>query len=425
MNKPACWTCTCCFICLLCAVVAPVFSRQNWDRFHGSNGSGLAESAELPTNWTDTEYLWQVKLAGMGCSSPVIWNDRLFVTSCNSQTGELKLQCFDVDSGKQLWLREFQSPPYPVHSRNNFASATPAVDADQVYISYANPDHTMLVALDHDSNEIWQRDFGTWVSQHGFSVSPIVYKEKIIFFNSQQSEQLQPGESPGTSRVIAVNRKDGSDAWTTQMTANRACYSVPCVYTDANGREQIISYDSADGFFGLDPETGKQNWAVFPFEMRTVASTLIADGLVIGSNGSGGGGNYLVAIRPDATSPTKAPEQVYTLQKSNYVPSPIAVNGLLFFFTDKGIGNCVDLQTGKLHWSERLSAGFSGSPVATSKSIYVMDEDGMVFVIAPSTQFNLLGKHPLGEPSRSTPAIGDNKIFFRTESQLFCVGNKK
>jgi outer membrane protein assembly factor BamB len=250
----------------------------------------------------------------------------------------------------------------------------------------------------------------------------MVYQDKVIFFNSQQAENLEPGQTPGTSRVIAVFSKDGTDAWTANLTATRTCYAVPTVFTGADGKDQIVSCNTGDGFFSLDPETGKRNWSTLPFKMRTVAATLVADGLVIGSNGSGGGGNYLVAIRPATDSVSKTPEAVYTLQKSNYVPSPVAVNGKLFFFTDKGIGNCVDLKTGELNWQQRISSGFSGSPVANQENIYIMDEDGNVYVIAASDKFKLIGKHPLGESSRATPAIWDNKLYFRTESKLFCVG---
>ena len=397
-------------------------AQENWPRFRGPNGTGLIESAQLPAQISAANYLWQTNLAGSGCSSPVIWDDRLFVTSCDAKTSELTLQCFNASTGQLEWQRSFPSTPYHVHSRNSFASATPAVDADRVYVSYANPEHTMLVALDHAGEKLWERDFGTWISQHGFAVSPMVYKDKVIFYNSQQAEKVKPDQTPGRSRVIAVDAQSGADAWTTELTATRTCYAVPSVFTGADGKDQIVSCNTGDGFFSLDPETGSRNWATLPFRMRTVAATLVADGLVIGSNGSGGGGNYLVAIRPDQDSTHNPPQQVYQLQKANYVPSPVAVDGKLFFFTDKGIGNCVDLKTGDVHWQKRISSGFSGSPVANQQQIYIMDEDGKVFVIAASDEFKLISKHDLGQPSRATPAIWDNKIYFRTESKLFCVG---
>ena len=397
--------------------------QENWTRFRGPNGTGLAEQAEIPAKITEANYLWKADLAGVGSSSPVIWGEKLFITSCDPKSAELTLQCLNAKTGVEIWQTKYQSKPYRVHSRNSFASGTPAVDKDHVYIAYANPEHTMLIAVDHDGQQKWERDFGNWVSQHGFGASPMVYKDKVIFFNSQQAQRVRPGTVPGKSRVIAVSCKDGSDVWTAPLTATRTCYAVPGVYQNDKGEDQLVSCNTGDGFFSLDPETGKRNWATLPFRMRTVASTLIADGLIIGSNGSGGGGIYLVAIRPDSQG-DQSPEKAYEIQRANYVPSPVAVDGKLFLFTDKGIAQCVDLQTGEMHWQKRLAKGFSGSPVATASHVYVMDEDGNLYVIAVSAEYQLVSKHPLGESTRATPAIADNRMYLRTDSRLICVGNQ-
>jgi outer membrane protein assembly factor BamB len=401
----------------------PAGAQENWTRFHGPNGTGLAAQAELPTDISDENYQWKIKLAGIGSSSPVVWGDKIFITGCDPDTATLTLQCLDTVTGHENWSKTFPSLPYRVHRRNNFASSTPAVDKDHVYIAFANPEHTMLVAVDHAGEQKWERDFGKWVSQHGFGASPIVCDDKVVFFNSQQAQKLRPGQEPGESRVIALLAKDGSDVWNTSLTATRCCYSIPTLFRDASGKEHLVSCNTGDGFFSLDPETGEKNWSTLPFRMRTVASTLVAGGLIIGSTGSGGGGNYLVAIRPDETG-AKPPVKAYEVKQANYVSSPIAVDDKLFMFTDKGIGRCVDLQTGKLIWEKRISSGFSSSPVATAKHIYVTDEDGNLYVIAVSDEYNRVAYHPLGESTRSTPAIFDNRLYLRTDSHLICVGNK-
>ncbi len=393
-----------------------------WTRFHGPNGSGLSLNSQIPGKISPEDFAWKVKLAGVGSSSPVVWHGALYITSCDPDTGKLSLQCFDIKDGKQIWAKQFQQSVYKVHGRNSFASSTPAVDADHVYITYADPEHTILRALDHNGNEKWTRDFGTWISQHGFSVSPMVYKDKVIFFNSQQAQRVPAGVEPGRSRMVALNSSDGSDVWTAPLTPTRSCYALPSVYQNPDGSEQLISCNTGEGFFSLDPETGKQNWATLPFRHRTVASTLIADGLVIGSSGSGGGGNYLVAIRPDSQGSN--PEKAYEVQRANYVPSPVAVSKKLFLFTDKGIAQCVDLQSGKQFWQERVAKGFSGSPVATSDFIYILDESGSLHVFAASSEFEEVCVLDLGESSRATPAIVGDRMFLRTESQLICVGKK-
>lgn len=412
---------------LLAAFLCSGFSRvglsqEGWTRFRGPNGTGVVASAKLPTRITNDHYVWETSLAGTGSSSPVIWNDKIFVTSCDQETAKLTLQCLNVKTGDELWQQSFESSPYRLHSRNSFASGTPAVDKKHVYIAFADPQHTKLVALDHQGNQKWERDFGTWISQHGFGASPMVYNDKVVFFNSQQAERVRRG-SPGESRMIAVRCQDGTDVWAAPLKATRSCYAVPSIFKNAQGQEQLVCCNTGDGFFSLNPETGKRNWATLPFRMRTVASTLVADGLIIGSNGSGGGGNYLVAIRPDETGKSE-PAKVYEIQRANYVPSPIAVDGKLFLFTDKGIAQCVNLQTGESQWQQRLAKGFSGSPVATAGHIYVVDEDGNLYVIEVSDKYHQVSKHALGESSRATPAIANDHIYVRTESRLICIGNK-
>lgn len=394
---------------------------QNWERFRGPNGSGVALEAKLPTNWSEEDYAWRVELAGEGSSSPVVWDDKVFLMSSRLD-GTLILQCLNLETGEQHWDQEFQSGKYQIHRQNSFASSSPAVDAKHVYVTYADPDHTMLVALDHAGNPVWKRDFGRWVSQHGFGMSPMVYEDKVIFCNSQQAQRVPPGQKPGKSEVIAVSCETGEDVWRAPLTATRACYALPCIYSVEGKPDQLIGTNTGEGFYSLDPKTGARNWATEAFQMRTVASTFTVDGLIFGSNGTGGGGNYLVAARPGESGA----EELYKINKSaNYVPSPIAVDHLLFLFGDKGIVSCLDLKTGNEHWRQRVARGFSGSPVANATHVYCMDQNGSVAVIEVNTSFKLTSLISLGESSRATPAIVGNRILFRTKSHLVALSGDK
>lgn len=401
-------------------------TAQQWTRFRGPNGTGVVDQADLPTSLDKP--LWTTKLTGVGNSCPVAWGDRIFVTSCDMKTAEIRLQCLSMKDGVEKWIRLFESTPYRLHGKNRFASSTPAVDQDHVYGCIANPDHTIMVALNHDGKEIWRRDFGRFASSHGFSASPIVHDDLVILCHSQAKEQLPAGVAPGQSRLIAVNRMTGEDVWSTDLTTTRVCYGVPCVWSDADGKEQLVNCNTGDGFYGVDLETGSKRWSALPFKKRVVATPLVAGDLLIGSCGSGGGGNYLVAIdlKKIDSSNTEEAEKTqpeYRVRSSNYVPCPVAVGDLLFIFNDKGIAYCVDSKTGKPHWKQRLSSGFSGSPVANGTHVYIADEDGTVFVIKANKAFEQAGKFSLGESTGATPMIVNDKIFFRTESQLICFGN--
>ena len=372
-----------------------------WDRFRGNNGDGLALDANLPAQWKPSDYQWKTKLGGNGVGSPVVWDDKVFLMSAKSD-GTVLVECLNLETGEHNWTQSFAAKIRPVHRQNTLASSTPAVDADHVYVTFSDPEQTILLALDHDGNEVWRRDFGPWVGQHGFAISPTVYHDLVLFYDSQQAEQLKPGQSPGASEVIAVRASDGEDAWRRALTTTRACYALPCVYTDPEGHDQLINCNTGDGFFSLDPGTGKMNWSAKVFDKRTVASTQIVGDIVIGSNGTGGGGNYLVAgrVTPEGF------DKLYEFRKAaNYVPTPLAVGHLLFLFGDKGIVSCLDLHSGDLRWQKRVASGFSGSPVATAKHVYVVDPEGIVHVIDVNLEYHLAASNPLGEPSRSTPAI--------------------
>ena len=408
-------------ICLFAAALmisGPACAQENWTRFRGPNGTGIVESETLPTTHWKENLLWEVKLAGTGSSSPVIWGDHLFVTSCNQETAELAVECFDSSSGKPKWRKSFASTPHQVHQWNSYAASSPVVDETQVYFTYANLEHTFLISLDHEGNEVWKRDFGPWVSAHGFSMSPMIHDGKVIFNSSQQAERLRPNQKPGQSELIAVDCKTGKDVWRTKLATNQACYSVPCVHT-IEGVTRLIGCSTGEGFYSVDPENGRVISSAKVFRMRTVASPIVFENLLYGSNGSGGGGNYLVAGSFEGSEFKKAFE---VNRNANYVSTPIVVNRMLFLFGDKGIASCFDAVTGELHWRERLSEGFSGSPVANSENIYLMDSEGKVLVIAASPEFNLVSSIELHEPTRASPAVAGNRIFFRTNSQLFAFG---
>ena len=152
--------------------------------------------------------------------------------------------------------------------------------------------------------------------------------------------------------------------------------------------------------------------------MRTVASPIIVDDLVLGSNGSGGGGNYLVAVRL-----TEPRQEVYRIKRqAPYVPTPVAHDGLVYMFFDRGFVSCMQAEDGTIVWSERLTSGFSGSPVLVNDKVYCMDNDGTVIVLAAGREFKELGRMPLGEPSRSTPAIAGGRMFLRSETTIVCIG---
>ena len=315
-------------------MVSPVQAQQ-WTRFRGPNGTGVSEAKSIPVAWTETDYDWKIDLPGMGHSSPVVWGNNVFLMSGDPENATRYVLCLNALSGKIVWQHEYSSTVHHLHPRNSFASGTPAVDEQHVYVAWSTPEELTLKAFDHSGNEVWSRHLGTWTSQHGFGSSPIVYEDLVILSNQQQTEQLEPGQTPGKSYMQAFDRRSGEDRWQTPRTTTRVCYSTPCIYQPRSGRPQLLCYSTGDGFYSLDPQNGTPNWAVPAFDMRTVNSPIVVGDLVLGGNGSGGGGNYLVALRL-----SEKPEVAYEVKlprKAPYVPTPIARDDLVFLFCDNGV----------------------------------------------------------------------------------------
>jgi outer membrane protein assembly factor BamB len=409
------------FVCLFS--VAVLAEAQEWTRFRGPNGTGGVEDNSIPAQWTPADFNWKIELPGRGHSSPVLWGDRLFILSADPETATRYVLGIDANSGKILWQREFAAGKHKLHGKSNYATSSPTVDAERVYAVWSDNDHTWFVAFDHDGNEKWRQDLGGWVGQHGFGTSPIVVGDLVVVTSSQEGEVDGDPNSrqPKHSFVAGLDRKTGEIRWRTPLTIKVASYSVPTLRKNVAGRDELICCTTAEGIFALDPVTGKQIWTSGKvFSMRTVSSPQLWKDLIIGTTGSGGGGNYVVAYRPGDDQP------VYEVKKeAPYVPTPIVYHDRIYLWSDGGIVTCLKADSGKEVWQERVGGKYSGSPVRAGNKIFCTDEAGTVVVIAAADKFQELGRNKLGELSHSTPAIAGGRMYVRTVSHLYSIGGKK
>ncbi|MGE5612439.1 MAG: PQQ-binding-like beta-propeller repeat protein, partial [Bacillota bacterium] len=191
--------------CLFLLLSFPA-TAQDWPRFRGPNGSGLASPTTLPTQWTTKDYLWKVPLPGPGHTTPVRWKDRLFITSCDPESAKRIVLCLNASDGSLLWKREFPSLAYRQHADNSYASSTPAVDEHRLYLTWTTPDECALLALDHDGKDVWKLNLGRYTSQHGSGVSPILFEGLVILTNDQEGLE---------SFIIAVECETGQVRWKT------------------------------------------------------------------------------------------------------------------------------------------------------------------------------------------------------------------
>jgi outer membrane protein assembly factor BamB len=334
--------------------------------------------------------------------------------------------CINAEDGKILWQRDFPTQTHHLHPRSSYASCTPAVDEKFVYVAWSDPEHTTFKAFDHSGVEVWSRDLGTWISQHGFGTSPVILGDIVALSCSQEQFDPKKDDSPRPkeSFIVGVDKLTGELKWRIQRIVESAAYTVPCVRKNEAGKEELVYCSQGEGMFALDPATGKENWVVpGAFNLRTVSSPVMVGGLLLGTSGSGGGGSKVVAIKPG-----KNAELVYEVNKeAPYVPTPVAKGDLVFLWSDKGIVNCIDGKDGHVLGTRRLSgveSGFSGSPIRVKDKLYCVDEGGQVYVLSADKELKELGRIPLGEECRSTPAVSGGRMYLRTISHLYSLGGK-
>lgn len=401
----------------IAATVTPL-SAQEWTRFRGPNGSGIS-AATVPTKWTASDYRWSTELPGDGASSPVVWGKQLFVTAANLEKGQRWLVAVSTVDASILWQQAFPFEKHKKHKNNSFASSTPCVDADYVYVLWQSQTESPLAAFDHRGQKVWQIDLGPYRHGQGGATSPIVYQDMVIVANDHS----------GGSFLIAVDRRTGETRWKIAREGKRACYATPCVFKPPNRDPEIIFTHCYEGIIGVDADSGKSNWHIDPFgdfPQRAIGSPQIYQDLVIGSSGFTSTEKNVVAVRTQKTASGVQAKEAYRVSKAApHVPTPLIYEDRMYLWSDNGIVSCVEAGTGKPVWMGRVGGTFFGSPICAGGNLYCVERSGTVCVVATGDKFQILAKNELGEPSRSTPAVAGGVLYLRGDKHLFALGGTK
>ena len=388
----------------------------NWPRFRGPNGSGqVAADTKLPEEWSEEASAWSVELPGEGNSSPVAWGKRAFVTSSLGRGEQRVLMCFDINTGKELWRRDFLSVTHKRHKMNSYATSSPAVDAGGVYVLWGQPKMIMVLAYTHEGKELWRRDLGSYKSGHGYGVSPIVADGTLVIGNDQE----------GGNSIVALDTKSGRELWNFPRKALRATYSTPCIRPRDDGGNDVIVADWQQGVSAIDLVTGRQRWSSVVFDIedkqRAIGSPIIWNDLVIATCGFVTGRKRLVALRP-GVSGSPGLVKVFQLDKGvPHVPTPLALDGRLYLWSESGMVTCLTLPGGKvLYDRERTSARgkIFCSPIAVGGSIVNFSTTGDVVVLQAGDEFKVLQEAKLPEGTTATPAVAGGRFIVRTKSKL-------
>ena len=420
----------------------------DWPAYRGARAGGVGEGFRTPLNWSvaaQRNIKWKVPIPGLGHSSPIVWGDRLFVTTAVRDSGEATLKpglygdiepvkggvvnrwvlyCLDKTTGKTLWQRTPTTgiPKIKRHPKSSHANSTPATDGKRVVAFFGSEG---LYCYDVDGELLWEQDLGLLDSgyfrapaaQWGFGSSPVIHDGLVIVQCDVQSNSF----------IAALDITDGSEVWRTPRD-DVPTWSTPTVDVRP-GRSQVI-VNGYKHIGGYDLLTGKGLWKLTGGGDIPVPTPIVAGDLIYITSAHGGPAP-IYAVRAAAAGDIGLAEGeranghiAWSYRKGgNYMQTPLVYGKHLYLCTDGGVLSCLNATTGEQLYREKLGirGGFTASPVAADGKIYLTAENGDVAVVNAGPQFGIAAVNDLGESCLSTPAISRGALFFRTRHHLIAV----
>lgn len=418
---------------------------NSWPRFRGPNATGVApDDPGLPITWSTTENVaWVADVPGLGWSCPVVWGDRVFLTSVvtdqPTQVPEKGLYlgegvrepakgihrwmvyCFDLNTGELLWQHEAHAgqPQVPRHPKSTYASETPTTDGERLYVLFGD---LGLWCYDLDGNLLWERKIEPKKTQfdYGAAASPVVHDgQVIVVYDNLES-----------SWIAAFDARTGDERWRTPRDETRS-WSTPLVWTNPIRTEIVVAGEKRNRGYSLDGELlwefdGEMASPVIPSPFAAQGLCYIASGYVAENHRPtfalrpGASGN----IAPDGDFDNSQFIAWYQDRSGPYNTSQIVYGDYLYTLHDQGFLTCHDAKTGEeVYGKQRFSpsGSFTASPFAYNGRLFCLSEDGLTYVVKPGPEFEILATNSLDERCLSSPAVVDDKLLIRTASKLYCL----
>ncbi len=430
------------------AALAALASDANWPQFRGPSGSGIG-SGSPPTEWntgSGKNVLWQTAIPGLGHSSPIVWGDRVFLTSAVPASGEsllkvglygdiepvkdegrqsFRVYCLDRRSGKILWEREAVGGPPKIkrHPKSTHANPSPATDGKHLIVFFGSEG---LFAYDLNGKLLWKKDLGVLDSgfymvpeaQWGFASSPIIYEGVVIIQADVQHNAF----------LAALDIESGKELWRTARN-DVPTFGTPAVvpYTGDGSVPMQVVVNGWKHIGGYDLKTGKEIWKLTGGGDIPVPTPVSVD-LVVVVTSAHGSARPIYAIRTDASGDiTKSRSSMAWSQDKagNYMQTPLLAGGLGYFCFDSGVLSVYQLDGGERLYQQRLgggTSGFTSSPVSAAGRLYITNEDGHTYVLAAGREYKPLAENELGETVMATPAISSGVLYIRGGKHLFAIG---
>ena len=387
--------------------------QEQWPSFRGPGAYGVATFNTAPIAWdmeAGTNIKWKVELSRISTNSPVIWGNRLFISSADDTTREV--YCYDTESGDLLWTRALTpfpgtpAEPLEVNEETGHAASTMVVHGDQVFAIFANAD---IVSYDFDGNLIWGLNLGLPDNHYGHSSSLVAY-DGLLYVQFDQNS---------AARIIALDAMTGTEAWS--VPRDEISWSSPIVAQTEFGPQLILASESL--VTGYDPADGKLLWSIECLGGEVAPSPAYSNGKIFVAN------EYAMAtgLQLNAKEGEGAVELIWEYDDLlPEVSSPVGDGERFYFATSIGEMVCLDATTGEELWLEEMGNGFYSSPVIVGDRLYVLDMEGTMFIMKASSTFEMIATVSLGEEETfATPAFMDNRIYVRTNEHLICIEGKK
>jgi outer membrane protein assembly factor BamB len=433
---------------LTALVLGSTVSAANWPQFRGPQGQGVSDETALPSTWgPQTNVAWKTAVAGLGHSSPIVWDNHVFLTTAvegepvpgakapvhmlqedpakpatefvhpdsmgADRKHTYKVIAVALDSGKVLWEQvAYEGPVYDGrHKRSSYASPTPITDGTRVFAYFGSEG---LYAYDFKGKLLWKADVGDIKTLGmGTASSPVLHQNLVI---------LQCDEDNGEkSFIIALDAKSGKTVWRTARPTS-VTWTTPALVTVGSGVELVTAGN--EFVIGYDPASGKELWRAKGLESNTIATPLVGHGLVIVS--AGYPTKKVIAIRPGGKGDVTGTDRIaWTYDKGTaYVPSPILYGDYVYLITDTGLLTCLDAKTGAVKYEggrPPVPARFVASPVAFDGHLYITSTDGDTFVIRAGPTHEVVRTNELDEPVYASLAPTQGRLLIRGQGHLYCI----
>ncbi|MCY3024254.1 MAG: PQQ-binding-like beta-propeller repeat protein [Planctomycetota bacterium] len=390
---------------------------QNWPRFRGPNGLGIAPFKDIPVSWngkTGENIRWKVELPLPGAGSPIVWGNRLFLTGATAT--EREVYCLDTETGAMVWKQRVEKvpaspkqPPADINKDTGFAASTAATDGRRVYAVFANGD---LVACDFSGKRVWARNLGLPKNRFGHAASLLTYKKFLII----------PWDHETNARVMAVDCATGATVWDTRRDMGSA-WTTPVVIPLPGGDQLITAANPR--IVAYDVAGGKEIWSVTGLEGDVAPSPVYGAGLVF----VGTAHAAFFAIKPDGKGDVTKTHVAWRAEDG--LPdacSPLTDGKLVWLLTSEGILTCLDAGAGKVVYAKELELRFYASPSLVEGRLFLLTMTGEALFATAGREFKVLHKAALGEATFASPAFQDGRIYIRGKKHVFCIsagGGKK